>query len=309
MTRVDLPPAELSIGPREAIAALRTLRFGGGDASTLTLDVSPSARAATGPLITAARFGALLFGMAFAVPNAVDGSLAPAGLVAVAVWWTTWRSFRPLVLASPSLGPKVFAVIDAVVLGAGAALSGALVSPFAPAVIVTIAVASFGWGPIVGSFAALAGCSVSVVLAAVFDIESSSGSQQALSVIAASAAVIVVLSLVQTRLREAEQRRRELAAQIESPRRRQSGVALGSDDRSCTMSTGDLMHHLRRTLANVVRSCVHRVAIGEQGGGVGMRVRFASDAPAEGYLAHVMFASEGEVVVTGVSLSAAVALR
>lgn len=216
MTRVDLPPAELSIGPREAIAALRTLRFGGGDASTLTLEVSPSVRAATGPMINAARFGALLFGMVFAVPDAVDGSVAAAGSVAVAVWWTTWRSFRPLVLASSALGPRAFAIVDAIVFAIGAALSGALVSPFAPTIVVAVAVAAFGWGIMLGSIAAVAGLVASVVTAELLSRDPELGSQQALSVIAATAAVVIVASVVQTWMRDAERRRRALAEQVES---------------------------------------------------------------------------------------------
>lgn len=50
----------------------------------------------------------------------------------------------------------------------------------------------------------------------------------------------------------------------------------------------DSVEYLRQTLADVLRAGVQRVAIGEQGGGVVMRVRFASNAPTEHHLAMVV---------------------
>lgn len=50
----------------------------------------------------------------------------------------------------------------------------------------------------------------------------------------------------------------------------------------------DSVDYLRQALADVLRAGVQRVAIAEQGGGVVMRVRFASDASAEHHLAMVV---------------------
>lgn len=71
----------------------------------------------------------------------------------------------------------------------------------------------------------------------------------------------------------------------------------GLAEHGSSRSSADEVEYLRRALADVLRFGVKRVAIGEQGGGVVLRVRFASDASVEKHLDMVVQELEDQAAV------------
>ena len=85
-----------------AIAAIRTLPFGGMDDSTRDLSLPPAVRAAVSPAVAALRWGSIGFGMVFAAPQAFRGSYAAVVSLAVCLFVTTWRTTLPIRLGGTS---------------------------------------------------------------------------------------------------------------------------------------------------------------------------------------------------------------
>lgn len=131
--------------PAETAAALRWLRAGLSE-ETMRLELPPDIRSAISPIISALRWGVLLYGMVFASTQANAGDLGVIATLAVAMFLTVWRTFRPLRLAWQDLTDRVLPIFDGVVLGGAIGASGGFDSPFAYCLLVAIAVAAFGWG-------------------------------------------------------------------------------------------------------------------------------------------------------------------
>ena len=130
----------------ETTAALRWLRAGLSE-ETMRLELPPDVRSTISPIITALRWGALLYGMVSAsTAAAVDGDLGVVVTLSIALFLTVWRTFRPLRLAWTDFVDRWLPVFDGVVLGGAVGASDGFDSPFIFCVLVAIAVAAFGWG-------------------------------------------------------------------------------------------------------------------------------------------------------------------
>jgi signal transduction histidine kinase len=209
----DAPGRHVSLD--QASAALWAIRVGGGDISTHQVAVSPAVRAAIAPLVVALRWGAVLFGMVFAAPASFDGDMAVVGSVAVALWWTSWRSFRPLPLASDRTAVRAFLLVDAIVFGVAAGLSGGPVSPLALTMVVAGIVGAVGWGLVPGLLALFAAFAASHAVALVGDTEPELGSLQSTTIMVGAATAVALVAFLRAGLVEADRRRRALSSQIE----------------------------------------------------------------------------------------------
>lgn len=149
----------------ETAAALRWLRAGLSE-ETMRLELPPDIRSAISPIITALRWGALLYGMVYASTEANTGELDVVITLAIAMFITVWRTFRPLRLAWTDLRDRLLPIADAVIVGGAVGLSGGLDSPFIYCLLVAVAVAAFGWGLLNGMFAVLSALIVMTVAAA-----------------------------------------------------------------------------------------------------------------------------------------------
>lgn len=130
----------------ETSAALRWLRAGLSE-ETMRLELPPDIRSTISPIITALRWGALLYGMVAASTAAAnDGDLGVVVTLSIALFLTVWRTFRPLRLAWSDFVDRFLPVFDGVVLGGAAGASAGFDSPFVFCLLVAVAVASFGWG-------------------------------------------------------------------------------------------------------------------------------------------------------------------
>jgi len=130
----------------ETAAALRWLRAGLSE-ETMRLELPSDIRSTISPIITALRWGALLYGMVSASTAAAnDGDLGVVVTLSIALFLTVWRTFRPLRLAWNDFIDRSLPVFDGIVLGGAIGASGGFDSPFVFCALVAIAVASFGWG-------------------------------------------------------------------------------------------------------------------------------------------------------------------
>lgn len=126
--------------------ALRWLRSGLSE-ETMRLDLPPDIRSTISPIITALRWGALLFGMVQAgTQAATDGNLAVVFTLAIALFLTVWRTFRPLRLAWSDFLDRWLPIADGAILGGAIGLSDGIENPFVYCMLVAVAVAAFGWG-------------------------------------------------------------------------------------------------------------------------------------------------------------------
>jgi len=115
--------------PSETAAALKWLRAGLSE-ETMRLELPPDIRATISPIITALRWGALLYGMVYASSQANEGQLGIVATLAVAMFLTVWRTFRPLRLAWQDFTDRTLPIADGVILGAAAGASGGIDNPF-----------------------------------------------------------------------------------------------------------------------------------------------------------------------------------
>ncbi len=146
----------------ELVAVWRVLRHGGVDESLNALPIPPALSAFLPTAIASLRWATVLFGMVFAEPRAVDGDAGVVGSLAILLFLSSWRSWRPLRLGSHDPLDRTVAITDAALAGIAIAWSGTFLSPFAPAAIALPVLAAFGWGAIEGllSSAALVGAAV-----------------------------------------------------------------------------------------------------------------------------------------------------
>lgn len=215
MTTDTAEAPRLHVPLDEASAALWAVRVGGGDVSTHQVAVSPAVRAAIAPLVVALRWGAVLFGMVFAAPAAFDGDMGVVGSVAIALWWTSWRSFRPLPLASDRTAVRAFVIVDAVVFGVAAGLSGGPVSPLALTMVVAGLVGAIGWGVLEGLLSLFAAFAATHAVALFGQSGPELGSLQSTTVIVGAVAAVALVAALRAGLVEADRRRRALSQQVE----------------------------------------------------------------------------------------------
>ncbi|HTO01676.1 MAG TPA: GAF domain-containing protein, partial [Microthrixaceae bacterium] len=202
----------------EAIAALRSIPFGGFDDSTRDFDLPPAVRASVAPALTALRWGAVAFGIAFTAPDAFKGSYNAVIAVAVCLFITTWRTIIPIRLASERSQDRLAAASDVILIGMAVGLNGAVESPFIFSLMAAIAVVAFGWGYIAGAWA-VGFAVVALALGLPFGDSNYSkqmNSQRDLAVVLTIVVVVVFAGFLRQRLLDAEGRRGKLALEIDS---------------------------------------------------------------------------------------------
>lgn len=150
-------PADKSDGnvTSEAATALRWLRAGLSE-ETMRLELPPDIRSTISPIITALRWGALLYGMVSASTEASSGEVSVVATLAIALYLTVWRTFRPLRLAWQELTDRTLPILDGILLGGALGASGGFDSPFIYCLLVAVGVAAFGWGLLSGWLTILA---------------------------------------------------------------------------------------------------------------------------------------------------------
>jgi len=141
--------------PAETAAALRWLRAGLSE-ETMRLELPPDIRSTVSPVITALRWGALLYGMVSAGTEANAGEISVVATLAIALYLTVWRTFRPLRLAWQELTDRVLPILDGVLIGGAVGASGGIDSPFIYCLLVAVTVAAFGWGLLSGALTVVA---------------------------------------------------------------------------------------------------------------------------------------------------------
>jgi len=156
-----LSPQTPVLGPAgeplaDTAATLRWLRSGLSE-ETMRLELPPDIRSNISPIITALRWGALLYGMVQAASLADQGELGVVVTLSIALFLTVWRTFRPLRLAWKDLLDRTLPIIDGIILGGAAGVSSGFDSPFIFCLLVAIGVASFGWGLLNGLWGLLNG--------------------------------------------------------------------------------------------------------------------------------------------------------
>ena len=142
--------------PAETAAALRWLRAGLSE-ETMRLELPPDIRSTISPVITALRWGALLYGMVSASAAASAGEISVVVTLAIALFLTVWRTFRPLRLAWQELTDRTLPIFDGAVIGGAVGISGGIDSAFIYCLLVAVAVAAFGWGLRSGLLTVVAG--------------------------------------------------------------------------------------------------------------------------------------------------------
>ena len=122
----------------------------------MRLELPPDIRSTISPVITALRWGALLYGMVFAATEANNGEVAVVFSLAIALFLTVWRTFRPLRLAWEGLSDRVLPIMDGLIIGGAVGASAGFNNPFIYCLLVAIAVAAFGWGLLSGGLTIVA---------------------------------------------------------------------------------------------------------------------------------------------------------
>ena len=185
-----LPPVGSTGELAEPSAALRWLRAGLSE-ETMRLELPPDVRSSISPIITALRWGALLYGMvAASTAAAVDGDLGVVVTLSIALFLTVWRTFRPLRLAWTDFVDRWLPIFDGIVLGGAVGASGGFDSPFVFCVLVAIAVASFGWGLRNGAF------TLAAALLAMFVVAAATGGPLNIGDVGGIAFLLVLVAIV-----------------------------------------------------------------------------------------------------------------
>jgi len=181
---------------------------------TSRLELPPTIRSAVSPMITALRWGAVLFGMPTAMLDSVGaGDLWVVATLTVVLFLTVWRTFRPIRLAWDGPVDRLMPVLDGILLGAAVGLSGAFASPFIFCVFAAVVVGAFGWGLMVGAGVLLS------ALGAMFGASLISGNGfnigEGRAVVLGSMIVVgALVAFARSRLLDAERRRMSLTGRL-----------------------------------------------------------------------------------------------
>lgn len=202
----------------ETLAALRALREGGIDDSTKDMPLPPWARTSVAPAVTVGRWGAVGFGIAFAAPQAFDGSYLAVVASAIALFITTWRTILPVRLAAADPRYRFMAYLDVALFGIATGITGGLESPFIFTLLVAIGIVAFGWGYMAGMWALGTGIASMVVTIPVsdFSFAQQADSQRDVTLTMMSLAIVLLCAFVRERLIDAEKGRGSLAGEIDS---------------------------------------------------------------------------------------------
>ena len=214
------PIAQLTL--EEVSAAIQALPHGGSDDATREFRLPPQIRASVSPILTALRWGAVMFGLVFAAPLASEGDLNVVTTLSVVLFMTSWRTFRPNRLASNQPLHQVLVFTDAIIIGVAVGWSGGLESPYIFCVVVVALVGAFGWGMARGlSVSAVAIVSVIAGLAWTSETGLTNEtdrltSQSSLTAVVFMFVAVTIAAFARNRLLDAETRRVQLAGKVDA---------------------------------------------------------------------------------------------
>jgi len=224
------------IDASEAQSVLRWLREGAYD-ETIKLELPTSIRTTVSPLIGALRWGAVLYGMVFAIDKAINsGNLWVVTSLAIVLFLTVWRTFRPLRLAWHGTIDRLLPVTDGAIIGIAVGLSGGFGSSFIFCLIIAVVVGAFGWGPLMGAtvmvtaFITMAIAGSGLVSGEGFNLDS----QGSLGLLFATLIIVALISFARSRLLDAERRRAALTGRL-----------------NVLAETNDLLHILNQMARNL----------------------------------------------------------
>jgi signal transduction histidine kinase len=197
------------------LATLRcTLPLGGVDDSNRTLALPPVLRANLGPLVNSLRWGALGFGLVYAVPRAIDGNLVVVVALSMCLFLTTWRTVLPLRLGSSATSARVAAVTDSVVFGLALGLSGGATSTFVGCLVAAVLIVAIGWGLALGLLSAGLGWAAVIPGMVLMGEPFLPVSSQKVIPVAAMLAGLALVGFGRKRLLEVEARRVNLSRRV-----------------------------------------------------------------------------------------------
>ena len=214
------PIAKLTL--EEVSAAIQALPHGGSDDATREFRLPPQIRASVSPILTALRWGAVMFGLVFAAPLASEGDLNVVTTLSVVLFMTSWRTFRPNRLASNQPLHQALVFSDAIIIGIAVGWSGGLESPYIFCVVIVALVGAFGWGMARGlAVSAVATISVIAGLAWASEtgLQNEAGrltSQSSLTAVVFMLVAVTIAAFARNRLLEAETRRVQLAGKVDA---------------------------------------------------------------------------------------------
>jgi len=235
------------LNPDEAQSALRWLREGAYD-ETIRLELPPAIRSTVSPLVTALRWGAVLYGMVFALDRAINhGNLWVVATLAIVLFLTVWRTFRPLRLAWDGTIDRLMPISDGLIIAAAVGFSGGFGSPFIFCFMTAVIVAAFGWGLLMGAIVLLSGIAVMAITGS--GLISGEGlnlsTQFSWSVLVSMLVMVALITFARSRLLDAERRRAALAGRL-----------------SMLAETNDLLHILNQMARNLHTSFDLRQVLG-----------------------------------------------
>ncbi len=199
----------------EPSAALRWLRAGLSE-ETMRLELPPDVRSSISPIITALRWGALLYGMvAASTAAAVDGDLGVVVTLSIALFLTVWRTFRPLRLAWTDFADRSLPIFDGIVLGGACGASGGFDSPFIFCVLIALAVAAFGWGLRSGIATLVAALLAMLVVAAATGGAHNVGDVGGIAFLIVLGAIVALVSLLRDNLITRQRQQLALSSRLD----------------------------------------------------------------------------------------------
>ncbi len=217
-----------SLSVEEATAALHTHRFDNGSAAD-NLAIPAPLRAALDPLIASLRWACVVFGVSFSAERAAEGDAAIIVALAMVLFQTVWRSFRPLRLGAQDNHYQLWPIFDGLIIGLAIGVSAGFNSPFFLLAILSASVASLGWGVFVAT-STLGALAVGITITGITtNAGVNLGNQSSAALVGALFFIVVIVAVSRDRLLEVETRRRGMAGQL-----------------STLVETNDLLHTLNR---------------------------------------------------------------
>lgn len=124
---------------------------------TSRMNLPKDIRSSVSPIISALRWGALLYAMFHASTQANSGNVNIVITLSICMFVTIWRTFLPLRLAWKDRVDRLAPIIDTALLGVGMGASEGFANPFIFCFAIAACVSAFGWGLISGLSAIGAG--------------------------------------------------------------------------------------------------------------------------------------------------------
>lgn len=133
---------------------------------TSRMNLPKDIRSSVSPIISALRWGALLYAMFHASTLANSGNVNIVITLSICMFVTIWRTFLPLRLAWKSRIDRLTPIVDAALLGVAMGVSDGFANPFIFCFVIASCVSAFGWGLLSGLVALAAGA-VSMLMSSI----------------------------------------------------------------------------------------------------------------------------------------------